>query len=148
MSRLLYDETSISSIKEYAQRLENKTIDSVNFAQHSYAGRNQDILENQEERNKNNKGGFGNFLEVAYFGKKNDNKSQPDFLLAGLELKVSPLKTLSNYDVKVKERLVLNHFTFTDLDKEFFETSHFKEKNENILIVFYFYDKEDRKSVV
>lgn len=142
MSELLYDEGNAESIVEYAQRLENKTISEVNFEQHSYAGKNQNFPKTKSEQNKMNKGGFGNFLEEAYFGKKNDNKSQPDFPLAKLELKVSPLKTLSNYEVKVKERLVLNHFTFMDLDKEVFDSSHFKEKNENILLVFYFFDKK------
>ena len=137
MSELLYDETSIPSIVAYAQRLENKSIDEVNLEQHSYAGIRQENKSVNQEQNKKNKGAFGNYLEEAYFGKKNDNKSQADFPLANLELKASPLKTLSNYEVRVKERLVLNHFTFTDIDKEVFESSHFKEKNENILLVFY-----------
>ena len=140
MDNLLYDETNIESIVEYAQRLESKTIDSVNKEQHSYAGMYQDVPENKKIENKNNKGSFGNYLEEAYFGKKNDNKSLADFPLANLELKASPLKTLSNYEVRVKERLALNHFTFNDIDKEVFETSHFKEKNENILLVFYHHD--------
>lgn len=141
MLKLLYDETSIPSIVEYAQRLENKTVDGVNIEQHSYGGILQENQTPRLRQNKNNKGAFGNYLEEAYFGKKNDNKSQADFPLAHLELKASPLKTNSKYEVKVKERLVLNHFTFTDIDKEVFETSHFKEKNENILLVFYHYNK-------
>ena len=142
MDKLLYDETSIHSIVAYSQRLENKSIDQVNCEQHSYAGVQQNYPQQQIEQNKKNKGGFGNYLEEAYFGKKNDNKSQPDFPFAKLELKASPLKTLSNYEVRVKERLVLNHFTFTDLDKEVFDSSHFKEKNEHILLVFYHYKND------
>ena len=142
MGKLLYDEASIPSIVEYAQRLENKSIDEVNTEQNSYAGIHQNPQQIGQEQNKKNKGAFGNYLEEAYFGKKNDNKSQADFPLAHLELKASPLKTLSNYEVRVKERLVLNHFTFTDIDKEVFENSHFKEKNENILLVFYHYDSK------
>ena len=38
MSDLLYNEKSIPSIVKYAQRLENKTIDEVNFEQSSYKG--------------------------------------------------------------------------------------------------------------
>lgn len=140
MGMLLYDDTNIASIVKYAQQLENKTVDSVNYEQHSYGGMHQDVPNVRTMQNKNNKGGFGNFLEEAYFGKKNDNKSRPDFPAAKLELKASPLKMLSNCEIKVKERLVLNHFTFCDIDKENFDTSHFKEKNENLLIVFYHYD--------
>jgi len=142
MKKLLYDEGSIESIVEYAQRLENKSVNQVNSEQHSYAGVEQDASEVIVDESKSNKGKFGNFIEYAYFGKKNDNKSQADFPLANLELKTSPLKTLSNYEVRVKERLVLNHFTFTDIDREVFESSHFKEKNENILLVFYHHNSK------
>ena len=128
MNDLLYNETSIPSIVEYAQKLENKTIDEVNTEQSSYQGVASPTKEYIVE-NKKTKGGFGQYLETAYFGKKADNKSQPDFPLAKLELKASPLKILSNYEVKVKERLVLNHFTFMDLDTEVFDSSHFKYKN-------------------
>lgn len=102
MSKKLYDETILQSIIEYAQRLETKTIDIVNSEQNSYAGRIQKS-ELKICTQKNNKGSFGNYLEYAYFGKELDNKSQPDFPVAKLELKASPLKTLSSYDVKVKE---------------------------------------------
>lgn len=140
-TNLLYNETSIPSIVEYAQRLESKTVDEVNFEQNSFQGTTVTDITNQEW--KQSKGGFGQYLETVYFGKKADNKSQPDFPLAKLELKASPLKTLSNFEVKVKERLVLNHFTYNELDKETFETSHFLFKNENLLIVFYFYSKTE-----
>lgn len=142
MNSLLYDDKDMTSIIKYAQKLENSTIGAVNYEQHSFAGKNNKDSIIQKSQNNKNKGGFGNYLEYAYFGKENDNKSQPDFPEAKLELKVSPLKTLSNYEVKVKERLVLNHFTFFDLAKENFETSHFKYKNENILLVFYKYEKD------
>lgn len=141
MNELLYNEASIPSIVEYAQKLENKTIDEVNLDQSSYKGVASPVKDYIIE-SKKTKGGFGQYLETAYFGKKADNKSQPDFPLAKLELKASPLKILSNYEIKVKERLVLNHFTFTDLDKEVFDSSHFKYKNENLLLVFYLYNKE------
>ena len=120
MSDLLYNEESIPSIVKYAQRLENKTIDEVNFEQSSYKGFASPTKDYVVE-GKKTKGSFGQYLETEYFGKEADNKSQPDFPAAKLELKSSPLKTLSNFEVKVKERLVLNHFTFNDLDKEVFD---------------------------
>lgn len=141
MNNLLYDDKNIKSIVEYAQKLENKTIEQVNSEQKSFAGKVEKNKTNKIVQNNNNKGGFGNYLESAYFGKENDNKSQPDFPEAKLELKASPLKTISNYDIRVKERLVLNHFTYFDLVKEEFETSHLKYKNENLLLVFYKYEK-------
>lgn len=140
MDCLLYNDSNIESIIEYAQKLEKKTIDEVNLIQNSFKGKPV-ITKSNDSEQKKSKGGFGQYLETIYFGKEADNKSQPDFPKAKLELKASPLKVLSNYEVKVKERLVLNHFTFTDLDKEIFDESHFKFKNENILIVFYYYNK-------
>ncbi len=140
MSELLYDDENIDSIVEYAQRLENNSIDDINILQNSYRGCVRDSRL-PSDKIKKSKGGFGQYLETIYFGKEADNKSQPDFPKANLELKASPLKTLSNYEVKVKERLVLNHFTFSDLDKEIFDESHFKKKNENILLVFYHYNQ-------
>ena len=139
MKKLVYDDSNIDSIKYFARRLESSTIHETNFENHTYAGLDQDIPE-EDEKNPKDKGSFGNYLEAAYFGKKNNNKSQPDFPKAKLELKTSPLKTIGNYEVKVKERLVLNHFTYNDLDKEVFDKSHFKDKNENILLVFYNYN--------
>jgi len=90
------------------------------------------------------KGGFGQYLEEQYFGKMNDNKSLPDFDCVGVELKVSPLKTLQNGEVRVKERLVLNHFTYGAIAKETFETSSFMRKDSKILIVFYAYDANSK----
>ena len=87
------------------------------------------------------KGSFGNALEELYFGKKNDNVSQPDFPEAGVELKASPLRTLADKKIRVKERLVLNKFTYTDIDKETYETSRFLSKDVLILLVFYFFEK-------
>ncbi len=136
MKELVYDDSDISSIIDFARRLESKTIYDTNLENHTYAGIDQDVPE-ENEANPKDKGYFGNYLETAYFGKENDNKSQPDFPKAKLELKASPLKTTSSFEVKVKERLVLNQFTYNSLDKEVFDHSHFKNKNENILLVFY-----------
>ena len=140
MKKLVYDDSNIDSIMDFARRLESSTIHGTNFEHHTYAGLDQDIPEN--EIIPKHKGAFGNYLETAYFGKVNDNKSQPDFPKAKLELKASPLKTTGKFEVKVKERLVLNHFTYNDLDKEVFDQSHFKDKNENILLVFYEYNSD------
>ena len=139
MAEKLYDETSIPSIIAYARKLESRTIDKTNEEEGTFGGQ---IGKKSDDFKLEGKGSFGNYLEEAYFGKKVDSFSQPDFPLAHLELKSSPLKTLQNNEVKVKERLVLNHFTFNDLDKEVFDSSHFIEKNRHILLVFYHYNKD------
>lgn len=88
------------------------------------------------------KGNYGEYLEEAYFGKKNDSKSKADFDEVGVELKTVPLKVLSDGTIRVKERIVLNKFTYSDIVNETFETSHFLKKDATLLIVFYFYNKD------
>lgn len=121
---------------EFAQKLENSTISlaitkipsfevyTVAESSITYAG----------------KGNFGEYLEEEYFGKKNDNKSRPDFDEVGVELKAVPLKVLDNGEVRVKERIVLNKFRYADIVNETFETSHFLAKDSTLLLVFYFHD--------
>lgn len=126
----------------YAQKLEGKTINEASLlnAQSFNAEKvSGDLVTYKAVYN--GKGGYGNYLEERYFGKKNDNESKPDFDNIGIELKASPLKKLQSGELTVKERLVLNHFTFSEIVNETFETSHFISKNAHILIVFYLYDR-------
>ncbi len=135
---------------QYAQKLENSTI-SKTIAKAKSNG--EEIYGFQDvDYNYNGKGKFGQFLEEAYFGKKNDSASRPDFDNLGIELKVSPLKekeTNEGIQRVVKERLVLNHINFCDIVKESFESSHFLEKNAHLLLVFYLFnpniDLKDRE---
>lgn len=95
------------------------------------------------------KGGFGDYLEENYFGKKNDTESRPDFDELGIELKSVPLKINNDGSIRVKERIVLNKFRFYDIVNETFETSHFLKKDAILLLIFYFHNNqlamEDKK---
>lgn len=158
-----YDKADKESILEFAKKLDKKSVNQIikkNKENHikdyspSYSGykdtaSTSSVLSDnspnygtkrKKEKQYNGKGKFGNYLEEVYFDKKNDNKSLSDFDEAGVELKVSPLKFLKNGQVRVKERLVLNHFTYNDIASETFEDSHFLKKNSLILLVFYFHD--------
>lgn len=158
-----YDKSNKNSILLYAKKLNNKSINEVlNNNKLNMLNDNSQKYMNQEstkslssisnepsptfgtsptnQKAYNGKGRFGNFIEEVYFNKTNDNESIPDFPEAGVELKVSPLKFLKNGQVRVKERLVLNHFTYNDIVLESFENSHFLLKNQIILLVFYFHD--------
>ena len=120
----------------YARELEGKSI-------------NQALIDNEKhidyvydfKTKYKGKGSYGEYLEERYFGKKNDTESKPDFENIGIELKASPLKKLQSGELTVKERLVLNKFTFSDIASETFETSHFISKNAHLLLIFYMYDK-------
>lgn len=144
--RKSYNETSIDDILIYARRLEGSTINDANQKFGTNEGgivvESDDLsFDGKEYRGK---GSFGQALEEIYFGKQNDNVSEPDFSEAKLELKASPLKYIKNNTIRVKERLVLNHFRYEEMDKEVFETSHFLIKNAVILLVFYFYSKNQK----
>lgn len=145
-----YDNKNKNSILNYTKLLNNKTVNEV-LNENNINFVNEDIYDNSiilldeespiyNKKKYKGKGGFGNFLEEVYFNKKNDSKSQPDFPEAGVELKVSPLKILKNNQIRVKERLVLNHFKYSDIVNESFDESHFLYKASLILIVFYFYE--------
>lgn len=91
------------------------------------------------------KGGYGQYLENAYFGLETNNLSRPDFYPVQLELKASSLiKNKRTGKLQPKERLVLNVVDYNAVVKEpSFEESHFLEKNKAILIVWYIYNSSD-----
>ena len=124
-----YNKEDKNSILSYALLLKDKSLrDSIDLTHFS-------------EAKIGNKGGFGQILEKFYFLKELDSESQPDFPEAGLELKSSPLKTLSKKEIRAKERLVLNIINYHNLVTQEFSTSSFYSKNTNLLLVFYLYSK-------
>ena len=87
------------------------------------------------------KGSLGNLIQHAYFGIPANSESEADFSLAGLELKVTPLKKTGK-GLRSKERIVLNLIRYTALAQErSFEASSFWKKNKRLLILFYTYEK-------
>lgn len=125
-----YDSHSKDSILEYALLLVDKSLREA-------------LNDLNLESNAINKGGFGQVLEKSYFLKELDSASQPDFPEAGLELKSSPIKKLKTKgQLRAKERLVLNIINYEQLVSQQFYSSSFFTKNSNLLLVFYFYDKE------
>jgi DNA mismatch repair protein MutH len=88
---------------------------------------------------KHNKGGFGLVIEEDGFGYAANSDAAPDFRTAHIELKVTPYKKNKNGSFSSKERLVLNIINYMNEYKYTFYTSSFWKKNENLLILFYFY---------
>ena len=84
------------------------------------------------------KGGFGQYLENAFFGIETNSLSAPDFYPIPLELKATPLKYNADGLLVPKERLVLNIINYFDTAiEESIESSHFLMKNAAILLVWY-----------
>lgn len=123
-----YDKTSPESIKKFAEKLIWKNLLHISppFAL---------------KENKWNKWNLWQLIEEFYFGKKLDNKSAPDFSEAWLELKVTPVKKIKNWEIRSKERLVLNIINYLNIVDENWETSSFIQKNSLILLMFYLYEK-------
>ncbi|KAF3305026.1 restriction endonuclease, partial [Carnobacterium sp. PL17GRE32] len=91
---------------------------------------------------KGNKGGIGQILEEGLFGYAINSTSEADFGELGVELKATPVKQNKNKAFAAKERLVLNIINYMKEVEYSFETSSFWRKNEKILMMFYFWDKE------
>jgi DNA mismatch repair protein MutH len=121
---LPYNLNDKQSIIDYAKLLKGKTLREAcekEILEHNFSG----------------KGNFGQILEKFYFLYEPNSVSEPDFAIAGLELKSTPLKQLSNNDYRSKERLVLNIINYLEVVNQDFETSSFYKKNANILLIFY-----------
>ena len=124
---LPYNPNDKYSIIEYAKKLRGKTLREAcnkNIEHHNYSG----------------KGNFGQILEKYYFLYEPNSESEPDFAVAGLELKSTPLKLLQNKEYRSIERLVLNIINYFEVVNQDFETSSFWKKNANILLIFYLHE--------
>jgi DNA mismatch repair protein MutH len=122
--KLPYNPNDKNSILEFAKLLKGKTLREAcdkSILKHNYSG----------------KGNFGQILEKFYFLYEPNSDSEPDFAIAGLELKSTPLKQLQNKEYRSKERLVLNIINYLEVVSQDFETSSFWNKNANILLIFY-----------
>lgn len=128
MISLPYNPSSKDSIISYAKKL---------------IGKNLKEFCPKDVSNYKNKGGFGQFLEKYYFLYEPNSLEEPDFSLAKLELKSSPLKELKNLKFVSKERLVLNIINYIDIVNQDFEFSSFYKKNKNLLLVFYLHKVDE-----
>lgn len=99
--------------------------------------------------NASNKGGLGLLIEKYLYGIDANSDSEPDFMPAGIELKVTPYKKLKSGKLSAKERLVLNTINYIESSKEksFYE-SHFWFKNNTIQLIWYLWKKgKDKKDL-
>jgi DNA mismatch repair protein MutH len=126
---LPYNPKDKKSIIDYAKSLKGKSLRQVcDFT--------------SIRNNRKGKGHFGQIIEEFYFFYKPNSDSEPDFPIAGLELKSSPLKKLKNKELRAKERLVLNIINYLEVVNQKFETSSFFRKNANILLIIYLHEAD------
>ena len=92
-----------------------------------------------------NKGGLGQLIEKYLFGMDNNSDSEPDFMPAGIELKVTPYKKIKGDKLSAKERLVLNIIDYMTEYKNTFRSSHFWYKNNKIQLLWYLWEANKYK---
>ena len=96
-----------------------------------------------------NKGGLGQLIEKYLFGMDNNSDSEPDFMPAGIELKVTPYKRIKGGKLSAKERLVLNIIDYETEYKNEFKSSHFWYKNNKIELLWYLWEpSKDKKDYI
>ncbi len=83
------------------------------------------------------KGFLGDLMEKYFFEINPGNVSEPDFIVAGVELKTTPLKKHSKFKFSSKERLVFSMINYDNVVSETWELSSFLKKNRTLLLMFY-----------
>jgi DNA mismatch repair protein MutH len=91
------------------------------------------------------KGTFGQMIEKKAFEYDVNNKSEPDFVEAGIELKVTPFKRNKNNTFSAKERLVLGIINYLEEVKKDFYTSSFWLKSKKIYLLYYLWEPNKNK---
>ncbi|PIR57721.1 MAG: hypothetical protein COU71_02670 [Parcubacteria group bacterium CG10_big_fil_rev_8_21_14_0_10_38_31] len=83
------------------------------------------------------KGFLGDLIEKYFFDINPGNISEPDFKIAEVELKTTPLKKHSNTKLVSKERLVFSMINYDTVVNETWKMSSFLKKNKSLLLMFY-----------
>lgn len=87
------------------------------------------------------KGFLGQLIEQYFFEINPGNVSKPDFSLANVELKTTPLKKHRTKDYVSKERLVFSQINYCSIIEEKWNSSTFLKKNKTLLLMFYLWIK-------
>lgn len=132
------DDRSYSSLQEVMDALaaaENKT-----FRELDRTGRAESA---------GNKGSLGHIIEESVLGYAINSDAEPDLRIGEdkYELKVTPLKHVKNgKETSAKERLVLDVINYMKLaEEDEFESSVMWNKARNIILVYYYDDRTDKK---
>lgn len=92
-----------------------------------------------------NKGDLGQLVEKALYGIETNSESEPDFMPAGVELKVTPYKKNKGKSLSAKERLVLNIINYNTEYANDFKSSHFWFKNRRLQLLWYLHEANKEK---
>lgn len=137
---MLNEERAFSSLEEVTKLLESA--EGKTFRELDKTGRGESVR---------NKGALGNIIEESVLHYPINSDAKADILVGNTryELKVTPLKHSGkgrNRRTIAKERLVLDIINYENLPDEKFESSCFWIKSKNIIMVYYYDDREDKKA--
>ena len=132
-----YDRSDAGSIFRFSRHLMNRTLAEAVLA--------IDPSISISEIDSAGKGAMGVLVEKFFYGYAPNSSPLPDFELAGLELKTTPLKKLRNDELVLKERLVMDMIDFCSIVDVEFEESPFYRKSLLTLILFYLHVAGNRK---
>jgi len=121
-----YDQTSKDSILAYAKELLGNSLRKLHPDSVAYSS---------------GKGSMGQSVEMYHFLYHPNDKPEPDFPEAGVELKCTPIKQNADGSMVSKERLVLNIIDYVKEAQSTFYTSSFWQKNQFLLLMFYLHEK-------
>lgn len=122
-----YDKTSPQSIERYARQLLDKSM--------------REFFSGDIEQKFQGKGKLGQLLEERFFQYPVNNRDEPDFVEAGVELKSTPMKRTKKGRWVSKERLVLNIINYDTEARTDFRHSSFWHKNRHLLLMFYLWEE-------
>ena len=92
--------------------------EEIGFISQSAIGKSFRDIRNAEivtlEDDKVTKGSLGGIIEESLFGIEANGESEPDFIDAGIELKVTPYRRNKDNTLSAKERLVLNMINYME----------------------------------
>jgi len=89
------------------------------------------------------KGRLGEIVE-AYFGIKNNSRSEPDFIEENIELKVAPLKISYGKYLRPKWRVGISMVDYNEIvqAESWRDVSRVNKKISNLLIIWYLYEED------
>lgn len=150
---LPYNKYDPKDIERYAQKLVGKRFRDItkkdaqsNLFEYQTDRGNFHLKEaSNQAYETGNKGHLGQFVEENYFFYKPNSNKKADFMEAGVELKVSPLKNRDKGKTVAKERIVLNIINYMEIIDEKWESSSFLDKNALLLLIFYLYEADKER---
>lgn len=129
-----YDNSNITSIVKYANKLVGKTINNIIISS-PY----ENIYKTKD------KGNVGKIIEKHWFDIEPNSSPLPDFDKVGVELKIIPL-IQQKTKIAVKERTKICSIDYKKLILETWDKSHVKAKLNKVLFIYYLYDKDNIKN--